>query len=80
MKSQHSQITFVTLAALMFAWQANAATLTGTVNYEGTVPTFKEIKMDADPICLTKHKEPVYPETLVLGDGNTMANVFVYVN
>ncbi len=56
-----------------------ASTITGTVSYEGDVPSFKPIKMDADPICLTKHAEPVYPESLVLGDGNTMGNVFVYV-
>lgn len=58
---------------------AQAATITGTVKYDGAVPKFKEIKMDADPICLTHHKGPVYPQTLVLGDGNTLGNVFVYV-
>lgn len=59
--------------------QLNAATITGTIKYEGEVPKFKEIKMDADPICLTHHSSAVYPETLVVGEGNTMANVFVYV-
>ncbi len=58
---------------------AHAARLTGTIKYEGDVPKFNEIKMDADPICVTHHTTPVYPQTLVLGDGNTMANVFVYV-
>lgn len=58
---------------------AVAGSVTGTVKYDGAVPNFKEIKMDADPICMTLHKEVVYPQTLVLGDGQTMGNVFVYV-
>ena len=35
--------------------------------------------MDADPKCAAKHSGPVFPEILVLGDGNSMANVFVQV-
>lgn len=61
------------------SWNVQAASISGTMKYEGEVPKFKEIKMDADPICLTHHTTPVYPQTLVLGEGNTMANVFVYV-
>ena len=68
-------------AATIFLWtaMASAATLTGTIKYDGPAPKFKEIKMDADPICITHHTAPVYPQTLVLGDGNTLGNVFVYV-
>ncbi len=72
----------VAVFSLVF-WQAVAAvhagTITGIVKYDGEVPAFKEIKMDADPICLTKHKDKVFPETLVVGEGNAMANVFVQV-
>jgi plastocyanin len=35
--------------------------------------------MNADPQCASKHSEPVYPEILVLGDDQTLANVFVQV-
>ncbi len=58
---------------------AFSATITGTVKYDGPVPKFKEIKMDADPICVTHHNGPVYPQTLVLGEGNTLGNVFVSI-
>ncbi|MDO8674818.1 MAG: carboxypeptidase regulatory-like domain-containing protein [Candidatus Omnitrophota bacterium] len=58
---------------------AAAGSVTGTIKYDGAVPNFKEIKMDADPMCMALHKEAVYPQTLVLGDGQTMGNVFVYV-
>ena len=56
-----------------------AATITGTVKYDGEVPKFNEIKMEADPICMTHHTTPVYPQTLVVGEGNTMGNVFVSI-
>ncbi len=57
---------------------AGSASLTGTVVYEGRVPNLPTLKMDADPGCAKKHSEPVRAETLVLGGGNTLANVFVW--
>ena len=63
----------------MIASGAFAATVSGNIKYSGDVPKFQEIKMEADPICLSKHTSPVYPETLVLGADNAMANVFVRV-
>ena len=67
------------LLASFLSWDVQAASISGTIKYEGDVPKFNEIKMEADPICLTHHTTPVYPQTLVVGEGNTMANVFVYV-
>lgn len=61
------------------ALQEGSATLTGTVTYVGQVPSFRPIDMNADPVCAGKHTEPVYPEALVLGEGNTVANIFVQV-
>ena len=58
---------------------AYAGSISGVVKYEGDVPQFKEIKMDADHICAMKHDKPVLPQTLVLGEGKTMGNVFVNV-
>lgn len=56
-----------------------AATVSGTIKYEGEAPKFKPIKMDADPVCLSKHTGEVMPQTLILGDGGAMSNVFVHV-
>jgi plastocyanin len=36
--------------------------------------------MDADPACAAKHSGPVQAEMLVLGSGNTMANILVWVS
>jgi plastocyanin len=67
------------VAVSAFSIPAHAGSISGTVKFDGTAPKFKEIKMDADPVCVTHHTGPVYPQTLVLGDGNTMGNVFVYI-
>ncbi len=61
------------------ALQKGSATLTGTVTYVGKVPTLPPIDMNADPVCASKHDGPVPNEALVLGDGNTLANIFVQV-
>jgi len=66
-------------AGAVFIPTAYGASVTGIIRYEGKAPKFREIKMDADPICLMKHATPVYPQTLVLGANNTMGNVFVHI-
>ena len=58
---------------------APAATITGTVKYDGAVPKLRPINMAADPMCAKKHAKAPLPEVLVLGEGNTMANIFVHV-
>lgn len=55
------------------------ATVSGTITYAGNVPTLRPVTMDADPQCASKHDAPVQNEVLLLGDGNTMGNVFVKV-
>ncbi|MGH9341785.1 MAG: carboxypeptidase regulatory-like domain-containing protein [Acidobacteriota bacterium] len=55
------------------------ASVTGVISYQGQVPTFQPLNMNADPACAAKHTEPAYPEVLALGEGNTMGNVFVQV-
>ena len=56
-----------------------AATITGTVTYEGKVPTLKPLDMSADATCAKKHSTPQPSDVLVLGPGNTMANIMVSV-
>ncbi len=57
---------------------AAAGTVTGTVTYVGAVPALKPLDVAAEPICAKKHAT-VPNEMLVLGAGNTMANVMVRV-
>lgn len=60
---------------------ANAASsVSGTVTFDGKAPALKPLAMDADPVCAKKHPTPAANEMLVLGGGNTMANILVYVS
>jgi len=56
-----------------------SATVSGTVGYDGAVPSLKPVSMAADPTCAAKHTGDVPNDILVLGDGNHLGNVFVYV-
>lgn len=69
----------VAAGVVLMSGAAFAGTITGTVTYTGKVPTLKPIAMDADPNCAKKHTTPQPSDVLVLGDGNTMANILVYV-
>ena len=57
-----------------------ASTITGTITFDGKAPTMKPLAMDADPACAKKHSKPVLAERLVLGSGNTIGNVLVWVS
>ena len=57
-----------------------ASSVTGTVTFTGKAPTLKPLAMDADPVCAKKHTAPVPNELLVLGNGNTMGNIMVWVS
>jgi plastocyanin len=68
------------LAAGLMGTSTFAATITGVVNYEGKVPTLKPIDMTADAGCAKMHGGAPQPsDLLVLGAGNTMANIMVNV-
>jgi plastocyanin len=58
---------------------ATAAVISGTVKLEGTAPKGRRLRMDADPGCAALHKDPVTDEEVVVGEGNALANVVVYV-
>ena len=70
----------VALAVLPGGAVVPASSITGTVTFDGAAPSLKPLAMDADPACAKKHTAPVPSEMLVLGPGNTMANIIVYVS
>jgi plastocyanin len=57
-----------------------ASSVSGTVTFTGKAPNLKPLGMDADPVCAKKHSGPVANEMLVLGSGNTMGNILVWVS
>jgi hypothetical protein len=69
--------------AVAAAWPGTVfaqASITGTVTFKGNVPKLPPIAMDADPACAKMHPKPVPNEMLVLGSGNTMGNIMVWVS
>ena len=51
----------------------------GTIKYDGTAPHSKLVHMDADPICYAVNKGNIHSSSIILGDNNTLGNVFVYI-
>jgi plastocyanin len=79
MRLGRNLLALATVSVLALSVTVVAGTVSGTVKFEGAAPKLRPLKMDADPGCAKKHSGPVMPEVLVLGDGNTMANIFVRV-
>ena len=56
------------------------SSITGTVTFAGEAPKLRPLTMAADPACAEKHSKPVTSEALVLGRGNTMGNIMMWVS
>jgi plastocyanin len=57
-----------------------ASTISGVVTFQGSAPTLRPIDMSAEPVCAKAHAQPPLPEVIVLGNGNTMGNIMVWVS
>jgi plastocyanin len=56
---------------------ATAANITGKITFEGTAPAPQPIKTNSDPNCAKQGT--ITTESLVVGQGGSLQNVFVYV-
>src|SRR5436190_18741594 len=54
-------------AAAAPAVSADAATVTGSVKFEGAAPKMAAIQMSADPYCQSQHSAPATDEDVVVG-------------
>ncbi len=75
----------VLLTILLFSLLSAGGSVTGKIRYAGKVPKLKLFDMAIEPVCVKKHENDpaIYParsEALVLGKGNTMANIFVRIS
>ena len=67
-------------AAAPIADPNTAATITGQVTLDGTPPPSQVIRLDGDPKCLSLAQGAERrTETVVVGPGNALNHVFVYV-
>jgi plastocyanin len=58
---------------------ATAGSIMGMVSIDGMAPDNEPIRMNADPVCVQQNSGTQYQETFVVGEGNSLGNVFVYV-
>jgi plastocyanin len=58
---------------------ADAATLGGTVKFEGAAAKMAPVQMGADPYCASQHPTPQMDEEVVIGPAGELANVIVFV-
>jgi plastocyanin len=57
------------------------SSITGTVTLKGEAPALRPLDMSAEAVCHEKHGgKPAPNEALVLGPGNTMGNIMVWVS
>ena len=78
-----SALFFIFFLAL-FPVQLSAnpgARLAGHVTLNGSIAKPKPLDVSKEPICAKLHaSEPLYPESILLGPGNGLRNVVVYVS
>ena len=58
---------------------SGAASLRGTVKFEGTAPKPKLISMSADPSCAKQHPSPVFSQEVMTDSKGDLGNVVVYI-
>src|ERR1700758_549837 len=78
-------VTLCSLALLAASIPAHAgpagATVSGKVTFTGSAPKLKPLDVSKEPPCVKMHEsQPLYPETVVAGAGNSLRNVVVYVS
>ena len=62
------------------AFLFGASTVSGKVTVEGEVPKNKPIDMSKEPACAKSYATPPTTEGMVVGSGNTLGNVVVYIS
>ncbi len=71
----------VVLAASAIAFAGpSGGSISGQVTYEGTPAKQKPIDMSKEPSCAKQHLTPITTETVVVGPGNALQNVIVYIS
>jgi plastocyanin len=72
------------LATLVFPVQllpSPGATVSGKVTLSGAPPRPKPLDLTKEPQCVLMHaSNPLYPENVVTGPGNSLRNVVVYIS
>jgi plastocyanin len=78
------KVGLLALACLSVPLHASAApgsTVTGKVTLSGAAPKYKPLDLSKQPECVRLHaSDPLYPDNVVTGSGNSLRNVVVYIS
>lgn len=69
---------FALLSAVLLTSQAQAATLTVKIPFEGQAPAAATVSTDADPQCKLMHPQGLAADQVLVNGNGTLKNVFVY--
>ncbi len=69
----------VAVLAACVTGAATAGDVAGKVSFDGAAPKANRLNMNADPVCMKAHKNPVFSEEVVVNKNGTLKNVLVYV-
>lgn len=73
-------VAFLCAAAVSVAGPGGG-TVSGKVTFTGTVPKAKPLDLSKEPDCVKMHaSDPLFPETVLTGPGNSLRNVVVYIS
>lgn len=67
-------------ASTITSGKSSSGSISGTVTYEGTPAKQMPIDMSKEPSCAKQHSTSLMTETVVVGPGNALANVIVYIS
>lgn len=75
-----SEVATLTAVSSSVTAQVPAGTVTGKIVFEGKAPAMRPLPVESDPHCVKlRGDKPLLTEHLILGEGQTMANVLVRV-
>jgi plastocyanin len=76
-------LVLVGFGALSLNQKVSAAaegSISGTVKLSGTAPHMRGIDMSKDPYCVKQHDTPISMENVVVGTGDGLQNVVLYIS
>jgi plastocyanin len=76
---KHHTLGIALVLAAALTGSALAGDVTGKISFEGSAPKAAKLMMNADPVCMRAHKEPVFGEEVVVNKNGTLKNVLIYV-
>jgi plastocyanin len=71
----------VSAPSFSIAGPPSSGTITGKVTLSGAPPKSKPLDLSKEPECVKMHaSNPLYPENVIVGPGNSLRNVVVYIS